>query len=125
MLPLCADQGVGVIPWSPLARGRLARAWDAASARSQTDEFGQTLYQDSDQVVVEQVAAVAERRGVPRAQVALAWLLHQPTVTSPIIGATKPHHLEQALGAVTLALTEEDVQQLEQPYAPHAVAGFA
>ena len=95
MLPLCADQGVGVIPWSPLARGRLTRDWDADTARSETDGFGGTLYKDEDQAIVETVAAVASRLDVPRAQVALAWLLHQPTVTSPIIGVTKPQHLER------------------------------
>src|SRR3954469_14424993 len=90
MLPLCADQGVGVIPWSPLARGRLTRDWDATTARTETDEFGSSLYREEDRATVEQVAAVAERRSLPRAQVSLAWLLAQPAVTSPIVGVTRP-----------------------------------
>ena len=124
MLPLCADQGVGVIPWSPLARGRLTRDWDATSARSETDEFGRTLYHESDRAVVDEVAVIAARRGVSRAQVALAWLLAQPAVTAPIVGATKTHHIEEALGAVEISLEPEDIEQLERPYTPHAVAGF-
>ncbi|MEO5709305.1 MAG: aldo/keto reductase [Nocardioidaceae bacterium] len=123
MLPLCADQGVGVIPWSPLARGRLTRDWDAGTARSETDEFGGKLYQDADQAIVETVAAVASRLDVPRAQVALAWLLHQPAVTSPIIGVTKPQHLSDAVAAVDLALSDADVEELGAGYTPHAVAG--
>jgi aryl-alcohol dehydrogenase-like predicted oxidoreductase len=123
MLPLCADQGVGVIPWSPLARGRLTRDWDAETARAETDEFGATLYRDEDRCVVETVAKVAERRGVPRAQVALAWLLHQPVVTSPIVGVTKPSHLADAVAAVDLELSPDDLDELGAGYAPHAVAG--
>ena len=126
MLPLCADQGVGVIPWSPLARGRLTRDWDdATSARSETDNFGRSLYHEADRSVVEAVAEVAGARGVSRAQVALAWLLRNPVVTSPIVGATKPEHLEDALAALSLELTDDEAKQLEAPYAPHAVAGFA
>jgi aryl-alcohol dehydrogenase-like predicted oxidoreductase len=125
MLPLCADQGVGVIPWSPLARGRLTRDWDTTSARSETDEFGRTLYGEADRPIVEAVTGVAEARGVSRAQVALAWLLHNPTVTSPIVGATKPEHLEDAIAAESLTLTDEEVKLLEAPYAPRTVAGFA
>jgi aryl-alcohol dehydrogenase-like predicted oxidoreductase len=98
MLPLCADQGVGVIPWSPLARGRLTRDWNATAARSQTDMWGD-LYQETDRVIVERVAEVAEKRGVPRAQVALAWLLSNPTVTAPIVGVTKVGHLDDAVAA--------------------------
>jgi aryl-alcohol dehydrogenase (NADP+) len=124
MLPLCADQGIGVIPWSPLARGRLTRDWDESSARSETDEFGKTLYHESDRDIVDAVAAVADERGVPRAQVALAWLLHQPTVTAPIVGATKLPHLTDAVAAVELELTDDEVARLEAPYAPHEVAGF-
>jgi aryl-alcohol dehydrogenase-like predicted oxidoreductase len=124
MLPLCADQGIGVIPWSPLARGRLARDWDATSARSETDEFGRTLYGEADRPIVDALTRVAEARGVPRAQVALAWLLHNPTVTSPIVGATRPEHLEDAIAAESLTLTEDEIKQLEQPYSPRAVAGF-
>jgi len=123
MLPLCADLGVGVIPWSPLARGRLTRDWDAETARTETDEFGSSLYRDEDRSTVEKVAAVADRRGVPRAQVALAWLLAQPTVTSPIVGVTKPHHLSDAVTAVDLELSAEEVDELGAGYTPHAVAG--
>ncbi len=123
MLPLCQDQGVGVIPWSPLARGRLTRDWDADTARSETDEFGGTLYRDEDKVVVDTVAAVAERLAVPRAQVALAWLMHQPAVTSPIVGVTKPQHLADAVAAVDLELGDADLEELGAGYVPHAVAG--
>ncbi|CAN5689517.1 aldo/keto reductase [soil metagenome] len=112
MLPLCADQGVGVIPWSPLARGRLTRDWDAGTARSETDDFGGTLYKDEDQTIVETVASVAARLDVPRAQVALAWLLHQPAVTSPIIGVTKPQHLSDAVAAVDLTPSDADLAEL-------------
>ena len=123
MLPLCRDMGVGVIPWSPLARGRLTRAWDTETARTETDEFGGTLYRDEDAATVDRVTAVAERRGVPRAQVALAWLLHQPAVTSPIIGVTKPQHLTDALGALELALSDDELEELGSGYVPHAIAG--
>ena len=123
MLPLCADQGVGVIPWSPLARGRLARPWDSSTARAETDEFGGTLYRDEDEAVVAKVGEVAERRGVPMAQVGLAWLLAQPTVTSPIVGVTKPHHLTDAVAAVDLELTADEVDELSAGYRPHAIAG--
>ena len=123
MLPLCQDQGVGVIPWSPLARGRLTRDWDSGTARSETDEFGGTLYQEEDKAIVETVASVADRLGVARAQVALAWLLHQPTVTAPIIGVTKPQHLTDAVAAVDLELSETDLAELSAGYTPHAVAG--
>ena len=123
MLPLCQDQGVGVIPWSPLARGRLTRAWDARTARSDTDEFGRTLYRDEDKAVVDTVLAIAERRGVAPAQVALAWLLAQPAVTSPIVGITKPEHLTDAVAAVDLALTDDELAELGDDYVPHAVAG--
>ena len=126
MLPLCADQGIAVIPWSPLARGRLTRDWDAQTARSQTDEFGRTLYDTStsDRAIAERVAAVAAERGVPRAQIALSWLLHKSVVTSPIIGATKPTHLDDATAAVDLALSPDEITALEEPYAPHPVVGF-
>jgi aryl-alcohol dehydrogenase (NADP+) len=125
MLPLCADQGVGVIPWSPLARGRLTRPWDAQTARSETDEFGRSLYRDEDQAVVEKVLAVAERRGVSPAQVALAWLLAQPAVTAPIVGITKPEHLADAIAAVDLDLAADEVTELGSDYVPHAVAGHS
>jgi len=123
MLPLCADQGIGVIPWSPLARGRLTRDWDAATARSETDAFGQRLYPAEDRLIVEQVARVAEARGVPRAQVALAWLTSRPVVTAPIIGATRPQHIDDAVAALDIRLTPEEIDQLEKPYVPHRIAG--
>ena len=123
MLPLCADQGIGVIPWSPLARGRLTRDWDAATARSETDAFGQRLYPAEDRLIVEQVARVAEARGVPRAQIALAWLASRPAVTAPIIGATRPEHIDDAVAALDIRLTPEEIGQLEKPYVPHRIAG--
>jgi aryl-alcohol dehydrogenase-like predicted oxidoreductase len=123
MLPLCADQGVGVIPWSPLARGRLTREWGATTARAGTDEFGSTLYRDEDRAIVDTVGSVALRREVPRAQVALAWLLAQPVVTSPIVGVTKPDHLRDAVAAVDLRLGDDEVEELSVGYVPHAVAG--
>jgi aryl-alcohol dehydrogenase (NADP+) len=123
MLPLCADIGVGVLPWSPLARGRLTRDWDATTARTETDEFGASLYRAEDESIVDTLTEVASRRSVPRAQVALAWLLAQPTVTSPIIGATKPHHLSDALAAVDLQLSEDEIEELGAGYLPHPVAG--
>ncbi|HEU5084882.1 MAG TPA: aldo/keto reductase [Acidimicrobiales bacterium] len=127
MLPLCQDQGIGVIPWSPLARGRLTRDWSAETERSRTDEFGQTLYDtaDSDRAIVEQVSDVADARGLPLAQVALAWVLHQPAVTAPIVGATKPHHLDDAVAAVDVELSGDELQALEAPYTPHPVVGFS
>jgi aryl-alcohol dehydrogenase-like predicted oxidoreductase len=124
MLPLCLDQGIGVIPWSPLARGKLTRDWDETTDRSETDEFGRSLYGEGDRQIVDRVAAVAEARGVPRAQVALAWVLHHPAVSAPIVGASKPGHLADAVAAVDLELSDEEIAQLEQPYTPHAVAGF-
>lgn len=124
MLPLCEDQGIAVIPWSPLARGRLTRPWEETTARQQTDEFGKNLYRDSDKQIVDAVTAIAEARGVPRAQVALAWLAHKETVTAPIIGASKPHHLDDAMAALSLQLTTEEIATLETPYAPHPIAGF-
>ncbi|MGC0207760.1 aldo/keto reductase [Streptomyces levis] len=123
MLPLCADQGVGVLPWSPLARGRLTRDWDTTTGRSATDTFGSTLYQDGDRSVVEAVTRIAEARGVPRARVALAWLLHQDTVTAPIVGAAKPQHLTDAVAAVELELDGKELEELERPYTPHPIAG--
>ncbi|GAA2878849.1 aldo/keto reductase [Pseudonocardia halophobica] len=125
MLPLCVDQGVGVIPWSPLARGRLTRAWDATTARTETDEFGRSLYRDEDREIVDRVLELAERRGLLPAQIGLAWLLSKPTVTAPIVGATKRQHLEDALSAVDVTLSAEEVAFLEEPYRPHEVAGFA
>ncbi len=128
MLPLCAAEGIGVIPWSPLARGRLTRDWDETTERSQTDAFGKTLYAqtaDADRKVVEAVAAVAAERGVSRAQVALAWVLAKPEVSAPIVGASKATHLDDALAALDLDLTEDEIDRLEAPYVPHAVVGYS
>jgi aryl-alcohol dehydrogenase-like predicted oxidoreductase len=127
MLPLCRDQGVGVIPWSPLARGRLTRDWDAATERSANDLFGDYLYAataEADRRVVEVVADIARERELPRAQVALAWVLQHADVTAPIIGVTREHHLSDALAALEVALSEEEIGRLEAPYIPHAVVGF-
>ena len=126
MMPLCEDQGIGVIPWSPMARGKLTRDWEETTPRSGTDEFGKTLYtsnEASDREIVDRVRKTAEARGVSRAQVALAWMLHKPFVTAPIIGATKAHHLEDALAALDLSLSDEEIAELEAPYTPRAVSG--
>jgi aryl-alcohol dehydrogenase (NADP+) len=123
MLPLCEHQGVGVIPWSPLARGRLTRPWDEQTARSETDEFGKSLYRDEDRSIVDRVLSVAGRRGVSAAQGGLAWLLAQPAVTSPIVGITKPEHLDDAVAAVDLQLTDAELDELAADYVPHAIAG--
>jgi 1-deoxyxylulose-5-phosphate synthase len=125
MMPLCADQGVGVIPWSPLARGRLTRDWEATTGRSDTDEFGKTLYDaPGDQEIALTVAAIADARGVSRAQVAMAWVLSKSFVTAPIVGATKIDHIDDAVAAVGLTLTAEEIEALEAPYTPHSVVGF-
>jgi aryl-alcohol dehydrogenase (NADP+) len=124
MLPLCADQGLGVIPWSPLARGRLTRDWDEMTERKESDEFGKALYVESDRSIVDAVRDVAAQRSVPRAQVALAWLLSKPVVTAPIVGATKLSHLDDAAAAVSLRLDAEELAALESPYTPHSVVGF-
>jgi len=126
MLPLCRDEGIGVIPWSPLARGRLARDWDATSDRAETDAFGRTLYArtaDADRKVADALAGVAARLGRPRAQVALAWVLAKPEVTAPIVGATRLEQLDDAVAALTLRLSADDIAQLEAPYVPHPVIG--
>ena len=129
MLPLCLDQGVGVIPWSPLARGKLARAWDAETTkRSETDAFAKSLYAktaEADKRVVDRLGELATARGVARAQVALAWLLTKPAITAPIVGATKLHHLEDAVAAVSLKLTADEVASLEEPYVPRPVLGLS
>ncbi len=125
MLPLCADQGIGVIPWSPLARGRLTRDWDESSERGASDRFASNLYHEGDRRIVEAVAAIAERRGLSRAQVALAWLSRNPVVTAPIIGATKPQHLDDALASLSVELTDEEVAELEAPYEPHEISGIS
>ncbi|QNK81727.1 aldo/keto reductase [Nakamurella sp. PAMC28650] len=126
MYPLCQDQGIGVIPWSPLARGKLTRDWDARTSRSETDFFGQTLYDtvSSDRVIVDRVAEIAAERGLSRAQVALAWVLAQPVITAPIVGATKMAHLTDAVAAVDVSLSDEEIKRLEDPYVPHSLAGF-
>src|SRR3954463_63027 len=123
MIPLCVDQGVGVIPWSPLARGRLTRPWDASTTRSENDEFGNSLYRDEDADVVAKVLSIAERHGVSAAQVALAWLMARPGVTSPIVGVTRSEHLSDAVAAVDLELTDEELEELSSGYVPHAIAG--
>ncbi len=127
MMPLCVAEGVGVLPWSPLARGRLTREWGETSNRMKTDEFGKTLYvaaEDADRKIVERVGEIAAKRGVPRAQVALAWMAQKPFVTAPIVGASKLHHLDDAVAALSLNLTPEEISLLEEPYAPHPVVGF-
>jgi 1-deoxyxylulose-5-phosphate synthase len=129
MLPLCQAEGIAVIPWSPLARGRLTRPWQSGtSKRSESDQFGNTMYartEDADKRVVDRLGEVAEKRGVARAQVALAWLLIKPGITAPIVGASKPHHLEDAAAALSLQLTPEEIATLEEPYVPHPVLGFS
>ena len=122
MLPLCADQGIGVIPWSPLARGRLTRARDTATARAETDEGGKILYRDEDQAVAERVHEIAGKRGLSPAQVALAWVMRNPAVTSPIVGVTKPAQLADAVAAVDVELDEDEAAYLEEPYQPHETA---
>jgi aryl-alcohol dehydrogenase-like predicted oxidoreductase len=127
MLPLCAAEGIGVIPWSPQARGKLTRDWDYTSIRTETDEaFGRLFAktEDADRRVVDRVAQVAAVRGIPRAQVALAWLLAKPVITAPIVGATKLQHLDDAVASVHVKLSEDEIASLEEPYIPHAVVGF-
>ena len=128
MIPLCIEEGIGVIPWSPLARGVLAgnrtREGTRQTTRADSDQFSDYLYsQPTDFDVVERVAEVAAERGAPPAQVALAWLLHKPGVTAPIVGATKPGHLEDALAAEQLALSDEEISRVEEPYVTHPVLG--
>jgi 1-deoxyxylulose-5-phosphate synthase len=126
MLPLCKAEGIGVIPWSPLARGKLTRDWDETSYRSETDAFGKTLYSkthEADKAVVERVAELAAKRGVPRAQIALAWVLQKDPVTAPIVGTTKMSHLEDAVASLSIELTPEEIAHMEEPYIPHPVLG--
>ncbi len=126
MVPLCLDQGVGLIPWSPLARGLLTRpAGDTGTTRATSDSFADVLYDDGDRAVVDGVSAVAEARGVPMAQVALAWLLSRPGVSAPIVGASKVRHLTDAVEATGLVLTDDEVKALEAPYRPHEVRGHS
>ena len=127
MLPFCEDQKIAVIPWSPLARGRLTRDWDEATARTESDEFGKTLYTqalEADRKIVDAVSTVAKARGIPRAQVATAWILQKSAVTAPIIGASKPGHITDAVASLEVKLTPEEIGALESPYVPHGVAGF-
>ena len=129
MFGLCQAQGIGVIPWSPLARGKLARPWEdqPSTDRARTDEFGKKLYahtEAADRAVVNRVIEIAAKRGLPQAQVSLAWMLHKPIVTAPIIGASKPGHLDDAVAALSVDLSAEEIAALEEPYVPHAVAGF-
>jgi aryl-alcohol dehydrogenase-like predicted oxidoreductase len=129
MLGLCQSEGVGVLPWSPLARGVLTRPWEAnsTSGRAQTDEYGKKLYgstAEADRAVVDQLQQVAQARGVSMAQVGLAWLFSKPSVTAPLVGATRPQHLEDAMAALQLKLTTEEIARLEAPYVPHGIAGF-
>lgn len=127
MLPLCRTEGIGVIPWSPLAKGRLTRDWDENTARSGNDEMGQRMeaaMMDADRMIVERVAEIAAKRGIPRAQVALAWVLQKESVTAPIVGATKPHHLEDAVAALSVKLDGNEIASLEEPYVPHRVYGI-
>jgi aryl-alcohol dehydrogenase-like predicted oxidoreductase len=126
MLPLCADAGIGVIPWSPLARGRLTRDWNESTERHNTDGFGNSLYDktaDADRRVIEAVAKIAAARGIPRAQVALAWVIGKAEVSAPIVGASKPRHLDDAIAALHVNLTADEVESLEAPYTPHDVVG--
>ncbi len=128
MLPLCRAEGIGVIPWSPLARGRLTRDWDSSSAPAETDVFGRSLYAktaDADRQAVDALTAVAAARGLPPAQVALAWVLQAPGITAPIIGATKLAQLDDAVAALGVKLTEAEIAALQAPYVPHAVVGFS
>jgi len=129
MLPLCLDRGIGVLPWSPLARGKLARPWDAETTkRSESDGYAKSLYAktpEDDQRVVQRLGELAKAHGVPQAQVALAWLLTKPAITAPIVGATKLHHLDDAVAAVSLKLTAEEIKSLEEPYTPHPVLGLS
>ena len=127
MLPLCQAEGIGVIPWSPMARGRLTRDWNESTGRLETDEFGKGLYaktEAADRTIVEKVGEIAKARGVPRAQVALAWVLGKPAITAPIVGATKEHHLDDAVAALSLKLTSEETKALEALYVPHESTGF-
>jgi 1-deoxyxylulose-5-phosphate synthase len=129
MLPLCKAEGIGVIPWSPLARGRLARPWNAEGTnRSEKDRFGAHIYarvSSGDRQIIDEVGSIAARRNIPRAQVALAWLLQKPEITAPIVGATKAEHLRDAVAALDVKLTEDEVKVLEAPYVPHPVVGIS
>jgi aryl-alcohol dehydrogenase-like predicted oxidoreductase len=129
MIGLCKAEGIGVIPWSPLARGRLTRPWQSETTkRSETDQFSKAIYtktEDADKKVVGRLGELAETRNIPMATLALAWMLSKPVITSPIVGATKPNHLTDAAAALSVKLTPEEVAALEEPYVPHPVLGFS
>jgi aryl-alcohol dehydrogenase-like predicted oxidoreductase len=129
MLPLCRAEGIGVIPWSPLARGRLARPWQSETThRSTSDVFGNRMYartEETDHAVVDRLTEIATKRGIPHATLALAWMLAKPGITAPIVGASKQHHLDDAVAALSVQLTPEEITQLEEPYQPHPVLGFS
>ncbi|MET0865238.1 MAG: aldo/keto reductase [Nakamurella sp.] len=125
MYGLCTDQGIGVIPYSPLARGLLTRDWGSTSNRTQSDKIISTSYTPDDQTIVEAVARIAEQRGVPRAQLAMAWVLRNPVITSPLVGVTKTQHIDDAVAALDLVLTDDEVAALEEPYTPRAIVGFS
>jgi 1-deoxyxylulose-5-phosphate synthase len=129
MMGLCEAEGIGVIPWSPLARGRLTRAWQSeVTNRSETDQFSKAIFsktEEADRKVVDRVGELAERRGIPLATLSLAWMLSKPVVTAPIVGATKPNHLDHAVAALAVKLSAEEIAALEEPYVPHPVVGFS
>ncbi|WFR94862.1 aldo/keto reductase [Rhizobium tumorigenes] len=127
MLPFCEDQKIAVIPWSPLARGRLTRDWNESTSRQESDQFGKTLYNqavESDRQIIDAVGALATARGVSRAQIGIAWIAQKSAVTAPIVGASKPHHLTDAVAALSVKLTAEEIAALEAPYVPRGIAGF-
>ncbi len=127
MLPFCEDQKIAVIPWSPLARGRLTRDWNESTSRQESDQFGKTLYNqsvESDRQIIDAVGALAKARGVSRAQIGIAWIAQKSAVTAPIVGASKPHHLTDAVAALSVKLTAEEIATLEAPYVPRGIAGF-
>jgi aryl-alcohol dehydrogenase-like predicted oxidoreductase len=129
MIPLCLEEGIGIIPWSPLARGRLARPWKSESTkRAETDRFGNSMYsetEEQDGAVVDRLEAMAKEHGMAQATLALAWMLQKPGITAPIVGATKPHHLEDAVAALAVRLSPAEIRSLEEPYRPHPVLGFS
>ena len=129
MLPLCQSEGIGVIPWSPLARGRLARPWRTETTkRFETDQFGTKLYsqsEEADRKIVDRLGELSDRRGVARAQIALAWMLGKPSITAPIVGATQPNHHQDAVAALSLRLSPEEITALEAFYIPHPILGFS
>ena len=124
MFGLLGDQGVGCIPWSPLAKGRLARPWGERTPRFDTDPVGRRMFGDGERAIIDAVRQVADQRGVPMAQIALAWVLKNPVVTSPIVGPTKPNHLADAVAALDIRLTDEEIRALEDPYTPRQPTGY-